>query len=194
MNRSDSDKMTPFDRLISSKGLQMLKLLIPYTPVNNQRMLGIYVKFMELEHTIQFFRHVQTDIHSQAFEASVSSPLDMLDELRPYLPESEQDKMDSFLSLWNLFEMVSSMEQMTGDEKNHSAPGNIDPLSLVKTMLNPEQQEMFEMYSNMFQDDEQPAESEDSHLKGDENDGTMDESSRAEEYGPGKTGTDSGGD
>lgn len=48
--------MTPFDTLISTPGLRMMKLMIPYLPPSNQRMLAVYVKFMELQQTFSFFR------------------------------------------------------------------------------------------------------------------------------------------
>ena len=166
MDQSESDRMTPFDRLITSKHLQMLKLIIPYTPVENQRMLAIYTKFMELEYTIQFFRHFRKDIHAQAFQTTVSSPLDMLDELRPYLPEEDQNMLDTLL---NMVEMFSGMENMTGNENGHSDMGDINPMDIMKGMLKPEQQEMFEMYNSMFQEQEpdQNPESKDSESKGD---------------------------
>ena len=169
MDQSESDRMTPFDRLITSKHLQMLKLIIPYTPVENQRMLAIYTKFMELEYTIQFFRHFRKDIHAQAFQTTVSSPLDMLDELRPYLPEEDQNMLDTLLNMLNMVEMFSAMENMTGNENGHSDMGDINPMDIMKGMLKPEQQEMFERYNSMFQEQEpdQNPESKDSESKGD---------------------------
>lgn len=55
MEDHDFEKMTPFDQLISTQSLQILKLLIPYTPPENQRFLAVYTKFLELQHTIDFF-------------------------------------------------------------------------------------------------------------------------------------------
>ena len=49
--------MTPFDTLISTPGLQMMKLMLPYLPPSNQRMLAVYVKFMELQQTFSFFQN-----------------------------------------------------------------------------------------------------------------------------------------
>ena len=37
--------MTPFDTLISTPGLRMMKLMIPYLPPSNQRMLAVYVNY-----------------------------------------------------------------------------------------------------------------------------------------------------
>lgn len=176
MNRSDFEKLTPFDRLISSKQLQMLKLLIPYTPAKSQRMLAICTKLLELNYTIRFFQNCPPDIHTQAFEKNNFSPFDMLDELRPYLPEEEQNMMDSFFNMFNIMEMMSAMQSMTGDMQEFSDTEGFDPMNLMKGMLSPEQQETFEMYNSMFQENKQEAdhdaESEDSERKGDENEWT----------------------
>lgn len=47
--------MTPFDMLTSSTQLQMMKLMLPYTPPGIQRMLAFYIKFLELKKTAEYF-------------------------------------------------------------------------------------------------------------------------------------------
>lgn len=159
MNRSDSNKMTPFDNLIFSPELQMLKLFLPYTPAKNQKLLAICIKFMELKHTIHYFQHVQKDIHAQAFEKPASTPFDILEELRPYLSDEEQARMDSVLTVLNMMEMMSEMQKMSGDVQGFSDTDHFSPFDFMKGMLNPEQQEMFEMYQGMFQEQEEKQES-----------------------------------
>ena len=60
-------KKTPFDQLISTQSLQILKLLIPYTPPENQRFLAVYTKFLELQHTIDFFFNAFTAMSTHRF-------------------------------------------------------------------------------------------------------------------------------
>ncbi len=164
MEQSESDKMTPLDRIISSRQLQMLKLMIPYTPPSSQRMLAIYAKFLELQHTISFFQSFHKDIRTQAFQKTLSSPLDIFDELRPYMPENERNSIDSILNVLNMMEMVSAMEQMNSDGDGHPGTGGFNPMDMMKGMLTPEQQGMFDMYSTMFNE----MESQDSDVKGDD--------------------------
>ena len=137
--------MTPFDRLISSKDLQLMKLIIPYTPPANQHMLAILVKFLELNRTIKIFHQSRQNIHTQTFEKSFSSPLDIVDEIRPYLSEAERTSIDSILNVFNMMQMLETMEKMSGTE-------TFNPMDMVKEMLTPEQQTMFEMYNTMFQE------------------------------------------
>lgn len=145
MEEETTDKMTPFDRLISSKDLQLMKLIIPYTPPANQHMLAILVKFLELNRTIKIFHQSRQNIHTQTFEKSFSSPLDIVDEIRPYLSEAERTSIDSILNVFNMMQMLETMEKMSGTE-------TFNPMDMVKEMLTPEQQTMFEMYNTMFQE------------------------------------------
>lgn len=148
MEEKTTDKMTPFDRLISSKDLQLMKLIIPYTPPANQHMLAILVKFLELNRTIKIFHQSRQNIHTQTFEKSFSSPLDIVDEIRPYLSEAERTSIDSILNVFNMMQMLETMEKISGTEET------FNPMDMVKEMLTPEQQTMFEMYNTMFQEND----------------------------------------
>ena len=153
MQEETTDKMTPFDRLISSKDLQLMKLIIPYTPPANQHMLAILVKFLELNRTIKIFHQSRQNIHTQTFEKSFSSPLDIVDEIRPYLSEAERTSIDSILNVFNMMQMLEAMEKMSS-QNNQSETETFNPMDMVKEMLTPEQQTIFEMYNTMFQEND----------------------------------------
>lgn len=152
MEEKPTDKLTPFDKLISSSDLQLMKLIIPYTPLSNQHILAIFVRFLELHRTINFFQHSQQNVHTQTFEKSFSSPLDIVDEIRPYLSEEEKNSLDSILNVFNMMQMLQAMAKMTSQNDEQSDTAAFDPKDMVKEMLTPEQQEMFQMYSTMFQE------------------------------------------
>lgn len=152
MEEQPTDKMTPFDKLISSNDLQLMKLIIPYTTLANQHILAIFVKFLELNRTMNFFHRPQQNIHTQTFEKSFSSPLDIVDEIRPYLPEAERNSLDSILNVFNMMQMLQTMTKMASQNDKQSDTDGFDPKDMVKEMLTPEQQEMFQMYSAMFQE------------------------------------------
>ena len=56
MEQNPTHLMTPFDELTSSRQLQTLKLLLPYLPIDGQRMLGIFIRLNELKNAILQFR------------------------------------------------------------------------------------------------------------------------------------------
>ena len=55
MDQDQTERMTPFDELVTSPTLQIMKLLIPYTPFSGRRMLASFIKFIELQRTIRLF-------------------------------------------------------------------------------------------------------------------------------------------
>lgn len=151
MEHYDSEKMTPFDQLISTQRLQILKLLIPYTPPENQRFLAVYTKFLELQHTIDFFQNFHSDMSSQDFEQKAVSPFRILQEIRPYIPEHIAETLDTISNMMEMMEMFQTMQETT-DTDGDSEHG-FDPMSMMKTMLDPKQQEIFDMYSTMSSQD-----------------------------------------
>ena len=147
--------MTPFDTLISTPGLRMMKLMIPYLPPSNQRMLAVYVKFMELQQTFSFFQNFRSDLHSCAFEKEVSSPSDILEELRPFLRKSDCEMIDQIQNMLSAMEIAASFQNMTKEsslkqscsdassDSSSSTPA-FDLSMLLQGMLSPEQQNLFE--------------------------------------------------
>lgn len=135
-------ELTPFDQLTSSTQLQMLKLMLPYMPSGNQRMLAVYVRFSELQHTLNFFRHSNGTLSAQNIQKEHTSPLDILVEIRPFLNPKDAETIDMLLNALNMMNMFSEMQA--------AGAGEDDLLSMMKGVLSPEQQEMFQMYSTMF--------------------------------------------
>lgn len=192
MEPHDDTLMTPFDHLISSQDLQMLKLFIPYTPPSNQSLLAVYVKFMEFQRTLSVFQNPKQTIHMQTLQNA--SPLDMLTEIKPYLPKQSGEQLDQLLNMMSMMEMFSSFQSMNEESDGQG----MNPMDMMKGMMTPEQQSMFDTYSTMFsgQDMEtsnQVKQDEDRNEKGYENNGheCMDEQSTNEGYGPNQAAADS---
>lgn len=183
--------MTPFDELVTTPELQLIKLLIPYAPVSGRQMLAALVKSAELRETVRLFRHGSNGIRAQTFrEDRPSAPFELLDSFRPYLNPRQISMLDMVI---NIREMMSVMEMMQASQdppgETDTASGRpFDPMDLLSGMLTPEQKEMFQMYTDMF------SQSQESVKKGDAvNEQRMDKQSGNEEHGSGETGTDPDG-
>lgn len=189
MDKKNLPPITPFDNMVTSTELQMLKLFLPYTPRNMQQFLAVFVKFLELQETIRFFGQVNSHTAQSTFHKSVSSPIDMLDDMKPYMKEKDCETIDALLNMMNMMEMVSAFQTMNQTSGGAASDG-FDPMDLVKGMFTPEQQEMFEMYHTMFSNDMDSTQQHDDFRKGNDDDGELDESPGDEKYRPGQTGTD----
>ena len=141
MEQNPPKPMTPFDNLVTPPFLYTLKLMLPYTPPSVQRFFGIYIKFLELRHTMEYF---------QGFS---SSPANILEGLKPYMGPAEKEMMEQMSGMMNMMEMVRGMQSMSDDASDSSSQGfgSFNPMDMMKGMLSPEQQEMFEMYNTMFE-------------------------------------------
>lgn len=168
MDKLTPGPMTPFDELVTTPNLQIMKLLIPYTPKSGRKILAAFIKFTELKETIRMFSHSDA-IHAQNFgNNGPASPHDILKSFRPYLNENQQTMLDTIA---NINEMMSFMEMMqnSAQDLDHGDGNIFDPMELLAGMLSPEQQEAFHMYSDIFSESEAK--------KGDNSDERMDEPS-----------------
>lgn len=182
METKPTRPMTPFDEWTVPNELHTLKLLLPYTPAASQPALGMLIKVIELQHTMEYFQTRKQDVQGQDFSKGFSSPMEMLGEIAPYLPPEQANMIDTFRNMMNIMEMVQMMQTFTDsdgtasaadpDDSNAAASaahsgqngekddfgmsgssgGGFDPMNLVMGMLSPKQQEMFEMYQTMFSD------------------------------------------
>lgn len=183
--------MTPFDEMVSSPQLQLIKLLIPYAPPSGRRMLAAFVKFTELRETFHLFGQNGPALSAQSREDnSPRSPLEILDSFRPYLGPRECEMLDTviqareIMSMMDLMRNTSSGTDTGTDESSSGSSTPFDPMDLLSGMLTPDQQEMFHLYSALFSGQA------DSSEKGENTDERMDGSSGDEEYRSGETGTD----
>ena len=128
-------ELTPFDSRINSPALQMIKLLIPYLPPSNQRMLAVYIKLIEFQNTFSSFT---------VFQPQAATAEDMLNEIRPYIPSDIYQPIDAILNMMNLMSIM----------RNVSEDSVSDPAELLKNILTPEQQDIFNSYNTIFSEEQ----------------------------------------
>lgn len=106
MNDDSTRIMTPFDQYISSESLQMTKLIIPFLPPQSQRMIAVYVKFMEFRNTISDFNGMKQ------FSAS---PEDIFDTMKPYMSPDDLESFEQMSSMMTMMSMMQEMQQEEGE-------------------------------------------------------------------------------
>lgn len=197
MEKKTPRPMTPFDELTTPYPLSILKLLLPYLVSDGRSPLWILIKFMELQYTVSLFRHPGAGFNPRCFDCHPDSPSELLDELAPYLPPEQAQVADTFRNALNMIEMMKMFQSSDNDSytssENTDGMGSpfagMNPMDLMTGMLSPDQQEMFQMYQEMFSNTETQTNS----MTGDDSNGSMDQQSASEKYGSGETGADSDG-
>lgn len=153
MEKNMPGPMTPFDELVTSPELQIIKLLIPYMPSSGRQILAALVKYTELQKAVRLFRSGGRFREVHIFEKDrTNTPTDMLEQIRPYLSTQQSSSLDMIIRMQEmmpLIEMLRTSETMSGNSGNGSGAG-IDFTDLLAAMLTPEQQDIFSEYSEMF--------------------------------------------
>lgn len=106
MQRCPPKPMTPFDEIVTTQKLQIMKLLLPYFPTSFRRTFAFYIKFTELQNTIYHFSHITNYFSS----SNQTQPVDILEEIRPYMNTQDFNSIESILSMLNMMEMMKSMD------------------------------------------------------------------------------------
>lgn len=166
MEETERLKMTALDSQVSSSHLQMMKAMIPYVHTSGQVFLAIFVKFLEFKNTIDFFTGNGEQLGMCSLNAQSDDPLDMLNDIREYCTDEEREMMDTMLNLFQGMRMYQMFQQASaasagtsGEEGGEGSDGKAeqgmggsspDPTAMMKAMLSPEQQAMFDTYSAML--------------------------------------------
>ncbi len=155
MDEKELGKVTAFDTLFTTNRLKMLKILLTYLAPSSQKNLAIYIKLMELQYTIWFFKkypYASLDSlpHEESFDA-----MKLCDEILPLCAPAEQENIRQMRSMYQNFENMQEMMQMiqmmqemfpegspfgTGSEEN----GSMDFMSGLAGMD-------FSQLANLFQ-------------------------------------------
>lgn len=137
MNEKDL-KLTDLDYAIANHHLQMLKAALPYMEISQQRSLSMWIKWNELVRTMEFFNRNDEGMMSVcSLDESHITPSDMLEAVKPYANQKEQEMIDMISNILN------SRRSRTG-----KAPFSIDQLLSI---LPPEQQSRFETLQMVMQ-------------------------------------------
>lgn len=131
MNDDNLQKtMTPFDQYISSQPLQMTKVLIPFLPPQSQRMMAVYVKFLEFRLTLSSFRSMKQSCDQQNF----------FDALKPYLSSADVESFEQMSNMMNMMSMMQEMQNMS----------DFDPMSMMSEMFAQENNTEFQKEGENF--------------------------------------------
>ena len=132
-------KLTDLDYAIASHHLQMLKAALPYMGISQQRTMSMFIKFNELKRTMDFFNENDEGMMSVcSLNTSHASPSDMLEAIKPYANQKEQEVLD----------IISRLK--SGRKGREQKRSSIAPEQLI-SLLPPEQQSKLETIQLMMQ-------------------------------------------
>ncbi len=162
MDSNEQNKVIAFDTLFSTNHIAMLKIMLPYMDNQVQKSLAVYIKFLELNYTVDFYRkHPYPLCGCTEKETSFDLPK-LCGELLPYCTEEEKKQLEQIRSIFQSMEMYKEMSKTMEMMKefmpdmgsfsdmftasSDSQAGSPDIMSMLMNMMTPEQKEMFNLF------------------------------------------------
>lgn len=164
MDSNEQNKVIAFDTLFSTNHIAMLKIMLPYMDNQVQKSLAVYIKFLELNYTVDFYRkHPYPLCGCTEKETSFDLPK-LCGELLPYCTEEEKKQLEQIRNIFQSMEMYKEMsktmemmkefmpdmgsfsDMFTGAASSETQSGNPDIMSMLMNMMTPEQKEMFNLF------------------------------------------------
>ena len=130
--------------------------------------MAIYIKFLELNYTIEYFKKHPYPLCGCMEKESSPDIFKMCTELLPYCTESEQKQIEKIRGIIQGMEMYKEMSKTMdmmkdfmpdmssfgGDfsvdssdsSSENPSPGGFDMMNMLMNMLTPEQKQMYEMF------------------------------------------------
>ena len=119
MNQEPGMKMTELDYLTAAPHLQMIKAALPYIHIPEQRFFSLMVKINELERTMRLFDEKETGEVGicSLKEDEPATPIDMLNAMKPYGTEEEQDFIDLVINFMQGSRLYQSYRETAPEEE-----------------------------------------------------------------------------
>lgn len=137
-------KVTEFDELIGSTGLQMMKAFLPFLEPSIQQWAAIYIQMQELQNTMTLFQHPEQPPPWP--RRPIPPPEQLFEILRPYGGPAENatlDRLKNAMEAMKIYQRLAELQQRSNGARS--------PMDIIKEMLPPEQASMLDTYSAMFQ-------------------------------------------
>lgn len=103
----ENTPFTPFDHMTQTRELQMLKTMLPYMRESQKKQFAVLIKYMELQNTVQVFSQEDKVLSMCSVDEGKKTTLALLNDLRQFCTEKEQESLDMFV---NLFSMIETYE------------------------------------------------------------------------------------
>lgn len=104
MSSSEHDSILAFDTLFTNNSIQKLKLIMPLFDAQKQKNIAIYIKYMELQYTISYFRSHPYSPFSGSLDIET-----VCQKMKPYCSSEERQSMDQ---VQNLFSTIKNFKEM----------------------------------------------------------------------------------
>lgn len=111
MDSNEHNKIIAFDTLFSNNHIQKLKIMLPYMDNQTQKSLAVYIKFLELMYTIDFYKKNPYPLCGCMEKEPSADFQKMCTELLPYCTPDEKKQIEQIRSIFQSMEMYKEMSK-----------------------------------------------------------------------------------
>jgi len=152
MEEEKSNTKTAFDAAFQNHQLELIKTAVPYISTSEQKFMSIFIKFSELMDTITIFQRAGNGVGICALEEKEGTVLDMLNDIKSVCTKPEKETVNMLINFLNAFQLYNTYKNTMEDndltaESTSSENSSGNMFEVLKELLSPEQQKMFETYS-----------------------------------------------
>lgn len=119
MAENKQDGIAIFDTLFTNNHICMMKLMLPLLPPSLQKWFALYIKYMELQYTFQYFSRHPLGLIGADSSGSASGPHTILENMLPYCTAKErqnltqiQNMIQTMQSMKDMMEMMDNMKEL----------------------------------------------------------------------------------
>lgn len=151
----DQDTICAFDTLYTNRQIQMLKLAMPLLPSVYRSFLAIYIKFLELQHTINMAKNSRFSdaVHydQSGFTFNAETMDNYFQSIMPYLSDDDKGKVQKIKNMLQTMEQFKQMKpilDMMSQQTGEGSCAEDNYMDILKSFLSEDQLLMFEMFNS----------------------------------------------
>lgn len=107
--------LTALDQVANQNHLQLLKAAIPYIRPDNQKMISVCVKVLELQNILKFYNQNNRCMSACSTSSEPPGIIDILTDIRNYCEGGEQEMIDQCIQIISTMELYSMFVQSQED-------------------------------------------------------------------------------
>lgn len=115
-------KQTKFDSLVTNRTMQLVKAVIPYIDNNIGTLIGMLIKFQELQNAARINNNVSIAAMNSDKHRGMES---MLEDIKEFMSDEERENIDNMMGMMEMFQMMN-MDEDTMNEFMSSFMGNMN--------------------------------------------------------------------
>lgn len=100
----EKNQFTPYDEMMQTRELQMLKTLVPFLEGRRQRQIAMLIQYMEIRQTMNLFTNDSGALSACEIPEGTDRRTAMLNALKNYCTPKERETIDTMLNMFCVME------------------------------------------------------------------------------------------